>query len=191
MVERPAFLVGNLMGDFVKGRLEDRDDLAPELIEGIRLHRAVDSFTDRHPVFRRSRARLRPSLRRYGGIVVDILYDHLLAGAWDDYCRRPLGPFSQSIYATLQTYYHDLPDRMQRTVRYMQATDLLTSYRDAGSVELTLWRVERRLRRPAGQPLAAARADLDRQRPDFDADFAEFFAQLIAFADHRRRRCRR
>ena len=38
---------GNFLGDFVKG---NPDGLFPrEIVQGIRLHRYVDSFTDKHP----------------------------------------------------------------------------------------------------------------------------------------------
>ncbi|MBZ0267919.1 DUF479 domain-containing protein, partial [bacterium] len=66
-------ITGNLMGDFVKGRPEDTLDGA--LLEGVRLHRRVDAFTDDHPAFHRCRARVRPELRRFAGILVDVWWD--------------------------------------------------------------------------------------------------------------------
>src|SRR3954452_7349199 len=40
-------LIGNLAGDFVKGRIGE--DVPPKIAEGIRHHRRVDAFTDSHP----------------------------------------------------------------------------------------------------------------------------------------------
>ena len=41
-------LLGSLLGDFVKGPLGDR--YPEQLRRGIVLHRAIDSFTDAHPM---------------------------------------------------------------------------------------------------------------------------------------------
>ena len=65
-------LVGNLMGDFFKGSI-DQANLPEALSLGIQLHRKVDSFTDAHP-FVKSLKRQMPEHRRYGGIIIDVLF---------------------------------------------------------------------------------------------------------------------
>src|SRR5690242_14634083 len=40
-------LIGNLAGDFVKGRIGDR--FPPAIADGIAQHRRIDAFTDSHP----------------------------------------------------------------------------------------------------------------------------------------------
>ena len=56
-------LLGSLLGDFVKGRLENR---FPETVgRGIALHRAIDSFTDAHPLHLESRNRIGGERRRH------------------------------------------------------------------------------------------------------------------------------
>ena len=62
--------VGGLMGDFIKGPLPA--GLPPDLACGVALHRAIDSFADRHPAFVASRARISPERRRVSGVLVDI-----------------------------------------------------------------------------------------------------------------------
>ena len=51
----PEGLVGALLGDRVKGTIDP--DLAPGIRRAIALHRRIDSYTDAHPVHRRSRSR--------------------------------------------------------------------------------------------------------------------------------------
>src|SRR5258708_857949 len=75
-------LVGNFIGDFVKGKYL-RDRYEPEIAKGIELHRAIDYFTDLHPIVRQSKNRLRPKYNHYSGIIVDIFYDHFLAANWN------------------------------------------------------------------------------------------------------------
>jgi len=40
-------ILGNLMGDFVKGRLAEQ--YSPAVMRGLELHRQVDAYTDHHP----------------------------------------------------------------------------------------------------------------------------------------------
>jgi acyl carrier protein phosphodiesterase len=52
-------LIGNLLGDFVKGSLEShKERYSEDILKGIETHRKADSFTDTHCIFRRSKQRL-------------------------------------------------------------------------------------------------------------------------------------
>ena len=63
-------VVGNFMGDYVKGRNYVH---LPELVrKGILIHRDIDTFTDAHPITRRSRLRLVERYHKYAGVIVDI-----------------------------------------------------------------------------------------------------------------------
>jgi acyl carrier protein phosphodiesterase len=174
----PDSIVGSLMGDFVKGRVPD--DLPPKLRAGILLHRRIDSYTDAHPIFSRSRRRLRPQLRRYGGILVDIFYDHYLARDWERYADVALASFSRSVYRILIDCMPQMPPRMQRSVGYMIEHDLLMSYRGLGGIARALRGIERRLKRESD--LSAGVVDLERDYGAFREDFEDFFPRLIAFA---------
>ena len=43
----PELMAGGYLGDFVKGTLKDAD-FSPGVTLGIKLHRAIDAFTDSH-----------------------------------------------------------------------------------------------------------------------------------------------
>ena len=149
--ESPLLLAGNLAGDFVKGRL-DRLPSTP-LMAGIRMHRSMDSYTDRHPVWRRSRRRVEP--RRVSGIIVDIAYDHVLARNFERYCDLSLEAFAARAYRILLAHRALLPPRLGALVPRIVAEDWLVSYRWPEGVERTFARLGRRL---AG-PLGGSRAD--------------------------------
>ncbi|NNE43729.1 MAG: hypothetical protein HKN12_05955, partial [Gemmatimonadetes bacterium] len=76
-------MVGHLLGDFVKGR---RPEAAwdGELLHGIRRHRRIDAYTDDHPAVQRSVRRFRGEFRRWGGVLTDMYYDHVLAREWEE-----------------------------------------------------------------------------------------------------------
>lgn len=64
--EESAWRIGCLLPDLVDARtLKDLPDV---FLPGIREHHRIDAFTDRHPLFRRSRARIAPPYRRFSGM---------------------------------------------------------------------------------------------------------------------------
>ena len=73
----PDLLAGNMMADFVRGK--QSQVFSPAVQQGIRLHRAIDAFTDQHPETRRASAYLREACGRYSGVFMDVIYDHFLA----------------------------------------------------------------------------------------------------------------
>lgn len=182
-----AALVGNLMGDFVKGRPEALPYPAP-ITRGILLHRSVDSFTDRHPVFARSRARLDRPYRRFAGIIIDLAYDHFLARDWHHYSDTPLEAFTTRTYQALAAYHHQLPPRLRRIAPIMREQDWLTAYRDLGNVERSLAGIARRLSRPT--PLPQAGTQLRAQYEALATDFHDFMPELRRFAAAERERLR-
>ncbi|MDY6941403.1 MAG: acyl carrier protein phosphodiesterase [Pseudomonadota bacterium] len=165
------------MGDFVRGAI---DPSYPETVRrGIRLHRRMDSFADRHPLFQRSRARLQAPYRRFGGILIDIFYDHYLAVHWDRFSPLPLEVYSRQVYRSLARHHRIMPARMRQYVGYMTQRDLLTSYRGIDGIRSALSGVSRRLSRP--NPLAQADQELERLRAELEEDFLAFFPQLVTY----------
>lgn len=169
----PLLVAGNLAGDFVKGRL-DRLPFTP-LLAGIRMHRGVDAYTDRHPVWRRSRARIRP--RRVAGVIVDVAYDHFLARHFPRYSDVPLEEFAARTYRVLLDHRSLLPPRLAAVLPRIVAEDWLTSYRWREGVERTFARLARRV-----GALAGGADEIDAQYRALEADFLEFYPQLAAFA---------
>jgi acyl carrier protein phosphodiesterase len=173
----PEAWLGSLMGDFAKGAIDP--GLPPAIRQNIELHRRIDAFTDAHPAVGASKDRLRREFRRYGGILVDIFYDHFLASDWARFATLPLSHFAHSVYGVLTVHYDTLPVSMRRSVSYMIANDLLLSYRDIAGVERALRGIEGRLKRPSR--LSEAVADLRAHYPSLRTDFGLLFPALIAY----------
>lgn len=171
----PDALLGAMLGDFVKGPVE-HSGYNPEIAEAIRLHRAIDTFTDAHPVVLASKARISPARRRYAGILVDVFYDHFLARDWQRFHHEPLERFAATTYRALCGTTQPLPERFGGMLPHLVAGDWLTSYRDLGGIHLALDRMSRRVR--PGNPLLGSAAELERQLPAFEADFLTFFGEL-------------
>ena len=176
--DRPDDLLGNLMGDFVKGPI---DGQVPACYQpGVLLHRRVDSYTDGHASVCAVRRRFPPGSRRFSGIIVDLWFDHLLALRWDTLHDEPLESFAARVYDLLRERWGELPQRMQRGMAFTIRNDLLVSYRHTETVVRALDGIGRRLRRPV--KLGAMAGPLVDGSLDVRREFDVFLPDLIQFA---------
>ncbi|MEM9916127.1 MAG: ACP phosphodiesterase [Planctomycetota bacterium] len=183
----PASLIGNLLPDLHRGRLPA--DLDPVVLEGVMRHRRVDAFTDSHPLFERSRARLRPRHGRYSGVLVDVIYDHVLSVHWAEYHPQPLSDFIADAYRQMLAEADLMPPRMRAIMTMMAGEDWLSTYGSVEGIAHTLKRMSARLRERFGREvdLASALTELRAQYDGFAEDFAGFFPDLMVYVgvDHR------
>ena len=171
-------LLGSLMGDFVKGPLDER--YAPAIMRGIALHRRIDTFTDAHPVVHASKARVSAERRRYAGIMVDMFYDHFLARYWPEFSAEPLAMFTQRVYEILARRSDILPERLQEMAPHMMRTDWLGSYAHVEAIHTALNNMGRRFRRE--NRLLDSADELEQNYAGFEQDFREFLPEVKLFA---------
>lgn len=176
-------VVGNFAAEAVRGRA-GLEAYPVAVQRGIRLHRFIDSFTDAHPLVRRTTARLRESgLGKWAGVVSDVGFDHLLARDFARYhqdATEPLAAFAQRHYALLHARRQELPERLQHTLHYMRRDDWLTGYAQPQGLERALLGLSRRA--PAGAVLATGAAAFLAELPAYETDFREFWPELQAAA---------
>lgn len=172
----PEILVGNLLGDFVKGRLDGHFTAGIE--RGIWLHRRIDSFAGLNAHFLRSKRRLDVSFGHYRGVLVDLFYDHFLAVQWNEYSDVALPPFLSWAQRIMLEYEDILPERLRRVVPVIFA-DLLPSYLEINGIERALQRMSIRIKRP--NRLGEGGAELRRHYDGLCGDFREFLPELQGF----------
>ncbi len=80
-------MLGGVLADFVRN--PEIEVLPSNVQAGIRLHRSIDSFTDRHQIVHQSIGRISSRLGWFAGIVIDIYYDHILARNWERFASEP------------------------------------------------------------------------------------------------------
>lgn len=126
-------LVGNMTADFVKNR--DVARLPESIQKGIKLHRAIDTFTDTHPLIHEAKAPFRPLVRLYSGAFVDVAFDYFLANDTTENSQREWQEHSQRVYAVLRRYEEFLPEVFKKVLDKMQQDDWLYNYRNEWGIE--------------------------------------------------------
>ncbi len=173
----PDRIVGQLCGDFVRG---SHLDAFPATIQaGIRCHRAVDSYTDKHPINLEARNLFEKPHRRFAGIVVDVVYDHFLANEWQRYHDTALASYTAGVSEALSARHDLLPEGLQRFAMLLEAEDTLHRNLHRDHIELTLQRISQR--RKSLAPLATVAASLWVNEAALKQMFDQFFPQLVSY----------
>ncbi len=174
-------MIGNFIADHIKGN--HISHLPPDVIKGVQLHRMIDQYTDQHPMFNRSCNRLYHRYHKYSGVVVDILYDHFLARRWANYHDRPLQEFTEQCYGLLLKHYNILPLRTRNLLPHIMMDNWLVAYYRFDGLEKSFKGMSRRVKYNPG--LEHAVEDLRLHYEEFEADFRDFFPELISFTDQK------
>ncbi|MCX8019968.1 MAG: ACP phosphodiesterase [Chitinophagaceae bacterium] len=138
----PDILAGNLFSDFVKGKALF---LYPDDIQlGIRLHRFIDIYTDKHEATSVARSFFRSHYRHYSGVFADIIFDHFLANDSLEFPDNTLYEFSQSVYETLHQRLSLMPAAFRYIFPDMKSQNWLYHYKSFYGVERSMRGLVRR-----------------------------------------------
>ena len=174
----PAYadvLLGQFIADSVPGR--QLETYPPAVQAGIRLHRAIDTFTDQHPVVRSSTRRLRAAGHgKYAGVISDMFLDHFLARNFAEYSPESLADFTQRVYALLGACQAGMPPRVQHFLPYLIQHNWLLGYAAPEGIARALSGLSRRA--APGSGMETAVVELKANYEAYETDFQEFFPQL-------------
>lgn len=173
--------IGNFIADPIKGK--KYLNYPPGIQKGILLHRAIDYYTDTHPVARKSTSRLFAQYSHYSSVIVDIFYDHFLAANWKDYSDVPLEIFIADFYLLLEKRFSVLPAPVQQFFPYMVEQNWLLSYASVSGIKKILYQMNRRTQGRSKMDLAVN--ELREYYSEFEKDFKEFFPDLQNFSQEK------
>ncbi len=176
-------ILGNFIADSIKGK--KYLNYPPEVQKGIILHRAIDTYTDSHPLVRTSASKLYKNYGHYSGVIVDIYYDHFLASNWKDYSGVPLENFVAEFYKLLQRKFELLPAPIQRFLPYMVSENWLLSYASIEGISRILYQMNLRTKNIVKMDRAVN--DLQEHYKEFEKEFRSFFPQLHEFSNEKLR----
>jgi acyl carrier protein phosphodiesterase len=172
-----GLLAGGLEGDYYKGPM--RGDLLPDLERGVKLHRAIDAYTDSHPTLLELKRKLPPHLRRYAGILIDLSFDHFLCIHWEKFSEVPQSVFNSQVYQVLQAREAELSSGSRNMLARLVEYDILDLYNEWNTVTATAERIGERFRGP--NPFLEIDRALTPCQQDLEETFLRFYPELQAF----------
>lgn len=172
------FIIGNMIADFVKGK--QLLEYAPAVQQGVRLHRAIDAYTDHHPATARAKAALKPAVGAYSAVFIDIIYDHFLANDPEHFTAASLETFSQQVYSTLAVHHDELPPVFQQVFSYMRQHNWLLHYRERSGIASSFNGIARRAKYLQASGAEAFKAFEDHYDTLKDC-YVQFFPDLLRY----------
>lgn len=172
---QPMLTIGNMIADFIKSN--HISIYSPAVQRGIHLHRFIDTYTDQHAIVRQGTERLRPTQGKYAPVVIDILFDHLLAVNWEKYSEIALSKFAKQQYALLEENLEILPKKLQKNLPKMIRGNWLEGYGQEAGIRYTLERMDERTKFPSS--FVTAFDTLQEFYPLFEKEFNIFYPDLI------------
>ena len=172
-------LMGNFIADSIS--INEVASLPKEVQAGVRLHRKIDSYTDSHAIIRQGTQRLKPHHRKYSPVVIDVLYDHLLANNWERYSGSSLPVFAQDVYRIFSRRMEEMPASLKRKLPVMIEHDWLNNYKTIEGLKFTLDKMDERTRFPSN--FGGAVEHLLEDYDLFTEEFNAFFPDIIAYVD--------
>ena len=167
-------LFGNFIADAIKGNsyLE-----WPENIQkGILLHRFIDNFTDNNNHYLLGKRRFYEKFPKMGGIVNDILYDHLL---WNyDHKNKTLQLTKEIIryYKILDDFSENMPEKIKPLYKYMRRDDWLNNYQYEEEMRKILKRMGKRIN--YSKNLELSFEIYKKSSSDYEKEFELFYNEI-------------
>jgi len=175
----PDLITGNLIADFVKGRKQL--ELQEEGVKkGIIVHRAIDTFTDQHPVTSRAKSYFRSAAGLYSGVFTDLIFDHFLATDPERFTDESLYSFTRYVYQIIENKGDTLPPSFLHMFKYMREFDWLYNYRTTDGISSAIRGVSRRAQY-LNTPGEVIFATFMEHYNSLKSCYQEFFPELEAY----------
>lgn len=173
------YQLGNILADPLKGkRWEGASD---DHYAGMRMHAAIDIFTDANATISLSKSRLRKK-GYLKGVVIDMVYDYFLSKHWDKFVPQNLPSFVDEFNQNAILELDQLPSKASNFIELITTNNVLGSYVDFAGLEQAFRRIDTRL-----SPRILAKENTTSYIPNvvdnyvaIEKDFLEFFPQLEA-----------
>jgi acyl carrier protein phosphodiesterase len=169
--------IGNFIGDYIKGKKYKK--YAPEIQNGIIMHRNIDNFTDNNETPKKIKPLFAGYYGKYAGIITDVFYDHFLAVNWDNFSDVPLENFVNRFYTILEENKQVLPRKVQNFLPRMIENDRIYSYKYFQGLEKALSVMSKHTSLP--DYTSKAMNILSDNYSLINRNFLEFFPKIINF----------
>ena len=175
-------LSGNLLADFVRGN--PQANFAPDVVDGIFMHRRIDVMTDNLPEVREAREWFRAQTRRVAPITLNVMWDHFLSRHWAQLSPDfPLQAFVRYAHAQVEIILPESPPRFVNMNNYLWSEKWLERYSDMDFIQDVLNGMASR--RPRLDALRDSWYDLDTHYDALEARFWQFYPRMMVLAKNK------
>lgn len=176
--DRPLHAVGNYAGDYIKGRNMEAYPL--QMRQGALAHRAIDDFTDKHPIVHQCSEVFRPIAGRYRGIITDVVFDHFLSQHWYLVSAMPRDLYIDRAEENLWKYRFLMPPHARKMLPSLFYQQYLRAYISIGGLHRVFTRMALRTSLPDVSDEVIAL--LNENYSVLERDFLLFWNDLDTFA---------
>ena len=172
------YQLGNLLADPLKGKpWQGSND---EHYAGMRMHAAIDVFTDANAIFSRSKSRLRKK-GYLKAVVIDMLYDYFLSKHWDLYVTQDLASFVENFNDNALFELDELPEKAASFIERIASNNVLEKYTDLEGLSHAYRGIDKRLSSKlfAIETTESYIPDVMQHYDAIEEDFLNFFPLLI------------
>ncbi len=173
--------IGNFMADGIRGK--QFETFPEEVQKGIILHRAIDTYTDAHPIFRESTKRLHEKYHHYAGVIVDVFYDHFLAKNWKQYSDEDLDVFVEKFYQSLYTNSDIITQKTKDLLPYMTLHNWLVSYQTIDGIDRIMTQMDHRTNNLSNMRFSIG--ELREFYSEFEKEFTAFFEDIRVYTSQK------
>lgn len=126
-----------MLGDFIKGK--KYLDYPLEIQSGMRYHRLIDEYTDKHPSVRAATKILREDGIKYAGVFIDIFFDYFIANDQENFTnKKELETFTLSVLQSLENAEDLMSEQMKEYFGYMIRYNWLYHYGTKEGIEKSI-----------------------------------------------------
>ncbi len=146
----------------------------------MRMHVAIDIFTDANETISLSKSRLRKK-GYLKGVVIDMVYDYFLSKHWNKFVVDDLESFVLSFNQNAIFETKDLPDKAASFIDLITSNNVLGSYIDFAGLEQAFNRIDKRLspRIIAKETTTSYIPNIIENYEAIEKDFLQFFPLLV------------
>jgi len=170
------FQIGNYLADPLKGKVWE--DANANFINGMKIHKIIDSYTDKNLLFKRSKQRIGSGLLR--GVVIDLTYDYLLSKNWDKFSNIPLDIFFNKFNTDAKRRLKYIPQNARIPLENLIKYDIVNRYKKIDDLQTVFSKVDKRLssRVLKKDNNSSYYKAVSQNIFKIEEDFLEFFPQL-------------
>ncbi|HSQ42341.1 MAG TPA: ACP phosphodiesterase [Fibrobacteraceae bacterium] len=180
----PLRMTAAVVGDRIRGPLDSGENLLlhPSVVEGVRLHRSLDTLSENHPALQEARAIFPESNRRFAGIALDLLGDWVLWRHWRAFHPEQQWDFVRQCEKGLSSSRLQLPPNATDWANRILSLHLLTACTSPQGIRTACRRLSGRLTQPDG--LQSACETALRGISQIEPKMLDFFASAKQFLVH-------